>query len=103
MNDEPQECEMLMKAIAIYRSIGKKLDDLEAKHIKAQAELNAQEYNNGHLVEGLQTCHIIMGIIDGELTDHPAVIKANMQREVEEAIDKVMKVYQAIGRLDEVS
>lgn len=59
-----------------------------------------QEFNKGHIVEGLQTCHIIMGLLDEHLSEHPAVLLAGKAKEVDEAIDKIMEVYQSIGRLD---
>ena len=58
-------------------------------------------FNEGHIVEGMQTCHIVMSIIDSELSEHPAVIKAGFTEEVDEALDKIMQVYQAIGNLTE--
>ena len=58
------------------------------------------EWNDGYITEGLQTCHIIMGLLDEHLQEHPAVIRAGKQSEIEEAIDRVMVVYQSIGRLD---
>lgn len=58
------------------------------------------EWNDGYITEGLQTCHIVMSIMDSELSEHPAVIRAGKKKELDEAIDAVMSIYQAIGGLD---
>lgn len=65
-------------------------------------ECNEEEFvwNDGYIVEGLQTCHIIMSMLDEHLSEHPAVIKVGKQKEIDEAIDKVMEVYQSIGRIE---
>ena len=58
------------------------------------------DWNDGYITEGLQTCHIIMGLIDEHLSEHPAVIKTNKQDDIQKALDLIMDTYQKIGGLD---
>lgn len=62
---------------------------------------DAQPFNDGHIVEGLDRCHTLMTMLDQLLDQHPAIIKAGAQDEVSEALQLIMDAYQKIGELDD--
>ena len=59
----------------------------------------ASEFNEGHIIEGLDRCHTIMILMDEIIIEHPAVIKAGVNDDLLEAQGLIMKAYQAIGAL----
>lgn len=64
-------------------------------------ENDAQPYNPGHQLEGLDRCHTIMTMISELLIDHPAVLKAGVTDAVGEAQGLIMDAYQKIGAMDD--
>jgi len=62
---------------------------------------DSQEFNDGHILEGMDRCHTIQILLEELLEGHPAVIKAEMQRQVVVAQDAVMYVYEAIRQLED--
>lgn len=59
------------------------------------------DFNEGHIVEGLDRCHIIMSMIEDHLVEHPAVLKANVNTKILKAQALIMDAYQYIGALDD--
>jgi len=60
-----------------------------------------QDFNDGHIIEGLDRCHTIMVMIDELLSGHPSVTKAVQEEEVTKAIKVIFDMYQKIGELDD--
>lgn len=60
----------------------------------------AEDCNDGHLVEGLDRLHIVMCLIDDHVVDHPAIKKAGVAHNIESALDLIMDAYQAVGRVE---
>lgn len=56
-------------------------------------------YNEGHALEGADRCHTILVMIDQLLASHPAVLKAGVVAEIEEATEAIATAYQKIGLL----
>ena len=59
-----------------------------------------QEFNEGHIVEGLDRCHTVMLLINELLVNHPAVTKTDNETKLEEACASVMEIYQDIGSIE---
>ncbi len=62
---------------------------------------NAQEFNQGHVIEGLDRLHIITTMLHEFLTDHPAIIKAGVQGDVHQAAAILLAAYQKVGELED--
>lgn len=60
-----------------------------------------QEFNEGHIIEGLDRLHVITTMLHEFLTDHPAIIKAGVQGDVHQAAGILLVAYQKVGELDE--
>ena len=58
------------------------------------------EWNDGHILEGLDRCHTLLVLIDQLLNEHPAIIKAGMEENLSKAEEMIVDIYQEIGRLD---
>lgn len=58
-------------------------------------------FNDGHVVEACDRCHIIASMIDDFLIGHPAVIVAGEEVEmlIADAQTKIVAAYQLIARL----
>lgn len=61
---------------------------------------NPEGFNEGHITEGCDRCHTINIMLDELLTDHPAVVKAGQNLEIQRIMQRVAAVYQKIGALD---
>ena len=59
------------------------------------------EFNDGHIVEGMDRCNTIMVMIEELLINHPAVIATDSRNIVENASRHIYLIYQAISLLDE--
>jgi hypothetical protein len=59
--------------------------------------MSGQEFNEGHVAEAIDRCHVIMTMIDELLRDHPAIEKSDLGREVERASEEVMNIYQTLS------
>lgn len=68
----------------------------------SDVENDAQAYNPGHQIEGLDRCFTIITMIDQLLTGHPAVVRAEGEPLVSRALDAIGSLYQLIGNLDEI-
>lgn len=69
---------------------------------KFRAEVEAEhedDFNDGHILEGMDRCHTIMIMIEELLSGHPAVSRAGAESEVSAALSLVMTAYQKIGAL----
>ena len=60
---------------------------------------NKQEFNEGHVAEAIDRCHVIMTMIGELLEEHPAILKAGRQGDVDHATDSIMNIYQALSAL----
>ena len=58
-----------------------------------------QEFNDGHIIEGMDRCNTIMVMLHELLHEHPAVIKADTSEDISAAAAFIMKAYQKIGAL----
>jgi hypothetical protein len=62
---------------------------------------DAQPYNSGHQIEGLDRCHTVLEMIHFLLDEHPAVLKAGVMPLIEQARTALFQAYQQIGELDD--
>lgn len=62
---------------------------------------DAQPYNSGHQIEGLDRCHTVLEMIHFLLDEHPAVLKAGAMPLIEQARTAIFQAYQQIGELDD--
>lgn len=62
---------------------------------------NEQEFNEGHIIEGLDRLHVVTTMLHEFLADHPGIIKAGVQNDVHLAADILLAAYQKVGELDE--
>jgi hypothetical protein len=62
---------------------------------------DSQKFNQGHIIEGLDRCHIIMMMMEDLLMQHPAVLKADCSNKIAHANLLMMEAYQQIGALDD--
>jgi hypothetical protein len=60
-------------------------------------------FNDGHIAEAQDRCHIVASMIDDHLIGHPAVIVAGEAVEllIAEAQGKIVEAYQLIGNLED--
>lgn len=58
-----------------------------------------QEFNEGHITEGLDRCNTIMLLIDELLVEHPAVLRVKSGEDLQTAFNIIMDIYQEIGGL----
>jgi hypothetical protein len=63
--------------------------------------LDAVDWNDGYITEGLDRCHTIQVMLQELLVDHPAVLKAGVWTEISEASSRIFDAYQKIGDLDD--
>ena len=56
-----------------------------------------QEFNEGHISEAMDRLHIILGMIDDLLIDHPAIVKVDVSEDVGKASDILSAAYQKVG------
>lgn len=62
---------------------------------------SVQEFNEGHVMEGCDRLHIITSMIDDHLSEHPAIVKAGAQDEINEVMTILSDVYQKVGELND--
>lgn len=60
-----------------------------------------QEFNDGHIIEGLDRLNSLMVMSHELLENHPAIIKAGLQDRLSKLQASIMDMYQAIGQLEE--
>ena len=61
--------------------------------------MDAPEWNDGYTTEGCDRLHVIMCNLSDYLVEHPAIVKAGAEIEVQDALDNLMEAYQKVGRL----
>lgn len=59
------------------------------------------EWNDGYIHEGADRCHVVMSLISDILVDHPAIVKAELQGDINNTLDSLMHCYQTIWQLEE--
>ena len=59
------------------------------------------EFNDGHILEGCDRLHVAMSTISAHIDDHPAIVKAGAQSDIEQALASLMEAYQKVGSLSE--
>lgn len=64
-------------------------------------ENEAQVYNAGHQVEGLDRCNTIMVMLEQLLRDHPAIVRVDGDGLIEQAFGAIWTLYQRIGQIDD--
>lgn len=64
-------------------------------------EVVGEEWNDGYIIEGCDRCHNAAELVDNWLAEHPAIIKAGQQENIDKAMELLMEAYQAVGQLDE--
>ena len=72
--------------------------EMYSKAFKDISEI--KEFNDGHVVEGLDRCHTVMLLINELLVNHPAVTKTNNETRLEYACASIMEIYQDIGSIE---
>ena len=60
------------------------------------------EYNEGHIIEGLDRLHVITEMIDSILIDHPAIVKAECVDKISQAQKLLYDSYQGVAGLKEL-
>ena len=63
--------------------------------------MSDKEFNEGHIVEGVDRIHTIIVMIEELLIDHPAIVKAGVSHDILEAQEILTTAYQKVGMLDE--
>lgn len=58
-----------------------------------------EDFNEGHYAEALYTLNMMMGNLSDYLLEAPAVVKCNVTKEIEGALDHLMNAYQTISRV----
>lgn len=66
-------------------------------------ESEAQVYDTGHQIEGLDRCDTIMVMLEHLLREHPAVVRVDGDGLIEQAYGAIWTLYQKIGQIDEES
>ncbi len=64
-------------------------------------EDNKQEFNEGHIIEGLDRLHVITTMLHEFLADHPAILKAGLQGDVHQAAGILLLAYDKVAKLDD--
>ena len=62
---------------------------------------NKQEFNDGHIIEGLDRLNTIIMMIHELLIDHPAILKADVEGDAHQAIGILLCAYQKVGELED--
>ena len=62
--------------------------------------MSDQEFNEGHIPEAMDRLHIILGMIDDLLIDHPGIVKAEVSEKVQKASYILSAVYQKVGNYE---
>lgn len=60
-----------------------------------------QEFNEGHIIEGCDRLYTATHLINDLIVFHPAVIKADVQKQVEDACSLLFEAYQGVSSLDD--
>jgi len=58
-----------------------------------------EEFNKGHILEGLDRCWTIQKMLSELLDNHPAIVKCGANEEITAIIERVGDVYQKVGQL----
>lgn len=64
-------------------------------------ESDAQAYDAGHQIEGLDRCDTIMVMLEHLLREHPAVVRVDGDGLIEQAYGAIWTLYQKIGQIDD--
>ena len=64
--------------------------------------MSEQEFNNGHIIEGLDRVNTIQTMIEELLKDHPAIKKADCGNAVDEVQSALYDIYKTVGCLEEI-
>ena len=62
---------------------------------------NKQEFNDGHIIEALNRLNTITMMIHKLLIDHPAILKADVQKDAHQAAGILLRAYQKVGELED--
>lgn len=62
---------------------------------------DAQVYDAGHQIEGLDRCDTIMVMLEHLLREHPAVVRVDGDGLIEQAYGAIWALYQKIGQIDD--
>ena len=60
------------------------------------------EFNEGHIIEGLDRLHVINEMIDSFLIDHPAIVKAECGDKIAQAQELLYDSYQDVAGLEDL-
>lgn len=59
--------------------------------------MSDQEFNEGHISEAMDRVNIIIVMINELLDNHPAILKTNLQNDIDMAANRLCEVYQKLG------
>lgn len=63
-------------------------------------ECSESRFNEGHIVEALETLDLIAELIERRLSCHPAIVKRELTGEMQKAAGILYDSYQKVGELE---
>lgn len=60
-----------------------------------------KENMEAYLHEAMDRVHIVQTIIDNHLRDHPGIVRAGANQQIDDILSELANIYQAIGRVPE--
>ncbi len=59
--------------------------------------ISEEEWNDGYWLEAADRIHVIQENIQSHLVDHPAIIKADVQEDIDMAMECLQRAYNLVG------